>query len=423
MRDRLKILVIDDTVDIIRAMSVRLEAAGYQVLSAPDGESGLRLALQASPDAIVLDMRMPGMDGHTVLVRLREDAELGAIPIIVVSANTSEQAQKQARQAGARYVLEKPYDATTLIRAVQSALGDDGMHPREQDRIEGRTQMTKPGNVLIAGANREVTRSLAARCREIGLEAHTTTIGGIAILKARKSPPDIMIVDVARAETEGFMLCERLNEIRASFPVIVQLAKSDPESIRRCDALGMHFVVNDAEAWTRLEALMTQLLQAGKLDWPTEPDAPAAPEPAGSGRAEPKVLVVDDDAGVTKAIGVRLRYHGINTLEASSGLEGYRVALKELPDVIVTDYKMPAGSGDHLMVRLAEHPTTQSIPVIVVTGQTLGGRQDVALRRDLLGRCRATAFLTKPVDFNMLLEELRRHITIREIATPGANAI
>jgi CheY-like chemotaxis protein len=423
MPDRPKILVVDDAIDIIRAMSVRLEAAGYQVLSAPNGESGLKLALEAIPDAIVLDMRMPGMDGHTMLARLRGDAELATIPIIVVSANTSEQDQKQARQAGARYVLEKPYDAATLIRAVRLALGEDGPRPRELHRIEGRNQMSKPGNVLIAGSNREATRSLAARCRKIGLEAHTTSIGGIAVLKARKSPPDLMIVDVTRAETDGFMLCERLNEIGVTFPVVVQLVASDPEAIRRCDALGMHFVVNDGGAWARLEALISQLLHAGDLAWPMETDAPARPEAAKNGRAEPKVLVVDDDAGVTKAIGVRLRYHGINTLEASSGLEGYRVALKELPDVIVTDYKMPAGSGDHLMVRLAENPATRTIPVIVVTGQTLGGRQDVALRRDLLGRCRATAFLTKPVDFNMLLEELRRHITIREIATPGANVV
>lgn len=423
MRNKLRILIIDDAVDIIRAMSVRLVDAGYEVLSAPDGETGLKVALQASPDAIVLDMRMPGMDGHAVLARLRGDAELGVIPIIVVSANVAEQDQKQARQAGARYVLEKPYDAAMLIRAVRSALGEDGTRTPGQGQIKGRTQMTKPGNVLIAGANREATRSLAARCRGIGLEAHTTVIGGIAVLKARKSPPDLMIVDVSRAEDDGFMLCERLNEIGASFPVIVEVADSDPETIRRCDALGMHFVLKDKQAWNRLEALITQLLRSDELAWPTEADTPAPPEAARDSRAEPRVLVVDDDAGVTKAIGIRLRYHGVKTLEASSGLEGYRVALKELPDVIVTDYKMPAGSGDHLMVRLAENPATRSIPVIVVTGQTLGGRQDVALRRDLLGRCRATAFLTKPVDFNMLLEELRRHVTIREIATPGANVI
>lgn len=420
MRERTKILVIDDAIDIIRAMSVRLEAVGYEVLTAQDGETGLRLALEASPDAIVLDMRMPVMDGHTVLARLREDAGLGAIPIIVVSANVAEQAQNQARQAGARYVLEKPYEAATLILAVESALAGDLARPPYRGESEGRILMKTRANVLIAGANRDAARSLAARCRKVGLEAHTTSVGGIAVLKARRSPPDLMIVDLSRAQADGFMLCERLNEVGVAFPVILEIPDSDPETVRRCDALGMPFIVKDKQAWTRLHALMMQLLEARELAWATDADAPASRQAARSGRSEPKVLVIDDDAGVTKAIGVRLHYHGIRTLEASSGLEGYRVALKELPDVIVTDYKMPTGSGDHLMVRLAENPSTRSIPVIVVTGQTLGGKQDVALRRDLLGRCRATAFLTKPVDFNVLLDELRRHIAIRDIETPGA---
>lgn len=129
MREKPLILVVDDARDIVRGLSLRLRAAGYDVVMAYNGEMGLEMAAETCPDAIVLDIRMPVMDGLTMLAKLRERGEAAAIPTIVLSANIAEHARNRALQLGARYFLEKPYDAAKVICAVRSAVNADARAP------------------------------------------------------------------------------------------------------------------------------------------------------------------------------------------------------------------------------------------------------------------------------------------------------
>ena len=119
MPDKLRILVVDDDRAIVQAISVRLRAAGYDVLTAFDGSAGLASATTNRPDTIVLDIRMPGLDGLTVLTKLREQDETKDIPVVMLSASVVD--QRNALDIGAQFFLEKPYDAKTLVAAVESA--------------------------------------------------------------------------------------------------------------------------------------------------------------------------------------------------------------------------------------------------------------------------------------------------------------
>ena len=88
------------------------------------------------------------------------------------------------------------------------------------------------------------------------------------------------------------------------------------------------------------------------------------------------------------------------------------LAMTEHPDVIITDYKMPGISGERFLMNLKYNSATKHIPVIMVTGVTVAGREDFALKRQVLGPGGAVSFLNKPLDFDALLEELRRHIRV-----------
>ena len=109
MRDKQLILIVDDAREIARSIGLRMRAAGYDVMTACNGELGLKAAVESSPDAIICDIRMPVMDGFTMLARLRELGEVGAIPTIVLSANIAEQARAQALQLGARFFYRKTF--------------------------------------------------------------------------------------------------------------------------------------------------------------------------------------------------------------------------------------------------------------------------------------------------------------------------
>lgn len=122
MSERRRVLLVDDDRDIVRGVGIRMRAAGYDVLVAHDGRAGMAAALRAAPDAIVLDMRMPVMDGMAVLDELRRHAETAGIPVVVLSASVVEKGKVRALELGARYFLEKPFDAPRLIEAVDAAI-------------------------------------------------------------------------------------------------------------------------------------------------------------------------------------------------------------------------------------------------------------------------------------------------------------
>jgi CheY-like chemotaxis protein len=122
--EKRRILVVDDDRDIVRGLSIRLRAAGYLVETAFDGPSGLAAATEELPDALVLDIRLPGLDGLSVLSRLRSQPETRTLPVVVVSANIVEQTRARALELGVRYFLSKPYQAAALIEMIAAVLAE-----------------------------------------------------------------------------------------------------------------------------------------------------------------------------------------------------------------------------------------------------------------------------------------------------------
>jgi DNA-binding response OmpR family regulator len=125
MPEQQKVLVVDDDRDLLRAISIRLRAAGYGALTAEDGAQGLALALRERPAAIILDVQMPWVDGLLVLDGLRRRAETRKIPVIVLSAAVSEATRSKVLSLGARCFLAKPYQPDALLRAVRTETQPD----------------------------------------------------------------------------------------------------------------------------------------------------------------------------------------------------------------------------------------------------------------------------------------------------------
>jgi CheY-like chemotaxis protein len=115
------ILLIDDDHDVVLGESLRLRAAGYKTLAAYDGQSGVDAAVEHHPDAIVLDVRMPRLDGLSALIQLRHREETKDIPVVMVSASLVD--EHAALDSGARYFLSKPYHPKSLVAALESAIG------------------------------------------------------------------------------------------------------------------------------------------------------------------------------------------------------------------------------------------------------------------------------------------------------------
>jgi len=116
-----RVLIIDDEWTIQQALQARLLAHGFEVLMACDGPSGIETARQQHPDVILLDLRMPDMDGFEVLQHLRASPEAASIPVIFLTANVQDTVKQKALSAGASGFLPKPYEPTVVLEAIRRA--------------------------------------------------------------------------------------------------------------------------------------------------------------------------------------------------------------------------------------------------------------------------------------------------------------
>jgi len=114
------ILVIDDGAEQRRFLERTLSAAGYRVVTAPDGEAGTATARSLLPDLVVLDVMMPGMNGYQVCRALKADPATADRPILVLTAKDEPADHFWAREVGADDFLTKPVDLTDLIRRIEA---------------------------------------------------------------------------------------------------------------------------------------------------------------------------------------------------------------------------------------------------------------------------------------------------------------
>lgn len=118
-----RILLVDDEPDIQTIVGARLATLGFEVLIAKDGQEGLDLARKEFPDAILLDLMLPKIDGYKVCRMLKFDKTFENIPVIIFSAKGSDADKKLAEQVGADAYLVKPFDFKLFTQTIQKLTG------------------------------------------------------------------------------------------------------------------------------------------------------------------------------------------------------------------------------------------------------------------------------------------------------------
>jgi signal transduction histidine kinase len=167
-----KVLVVDDTPDMVRLIRKIVEDQGHEVLAAYDGPTALAIAEAGRPDVILLDVMMPGMDGIEVLRRLKSDSRLSAIPVVLVTANEEDRDVINGLDRGAHDYVTKPFKREILAARVRSAARSKENHDRlvevnrrlqaeiaERERVQrelARSQKLEAIGHLAAGIAHEI---------------------------------------------------------------------------------------------------------------------------------------------------------------------------------------------------------------------------------------------------------------------------
>jgi len=115
-----KILIIEDEAELVKLIELRLKASNFEVISALDGEEGLKKAQSENPDLILLDIVMPKIDGYMVCRHLKDDPKTQRIPIIIITASGGKNLQQRSRDAGADGLVIKPFEAEDLLSKISN---------------------------------------------------------------------------------------------------------------------------------------------------------------------------------------------------------------------------------------------------------------------------------------------------------------
>ncbi len=117
-----KILLVDDESDLIYGMKIQLEASGFEVITANDGQEGLNKARKERPDLIVLDIMLPKIDGYKVCRMVKFDEKYKAIRVIIYTGRAQPADEKLAFEVGADAYLTKPFDPKKLLAKIRELL-------------------------------------------------------------------------------------------------------------------------------------------------------------------------------------------------------------------------------------------------------------------------------------------------------------
>ncbi len=125
-----RVLVVDDDLSIQRVLVQTLELEGYEVATASDGEEALQSLQGELPDVVILDVMMPKLDGLDVLKRMRADARTQTVPVILLTARSSQEDIWEGWQSGVDYYMTKPFDVEELLRFLGHVLNPE---PPDED--------------------------------------------------------------------------------------------------------------------------------------------------------------------------------------------------------------------------------------------------------------------------------------------------
>ncbi|HEX7666846.1 MAG TPA: response regulator [Polyangiaceae bacterium] len=241
---RTSILVIDDSVTFRSTLADALGEAGYEVFVAPTGEDGLRLAVARKPTAIVCDSNMPGIDGATVIRRIRLDAALRGTPCILLTASEGADVEVSALDAGADAFVRKELDVELILARIAAVLRSATTERRDADSLLG------PKRILAVDDDDSYLQEVSALLRGEGYDVVLARSGEETLALLGAQPVDCILLDLQMAGMDGAETCRRIKDapIVRDIPLVMLAQEDDRESMMRALEAGAEdFIAKTSE--------------------------------------------------------------------------------------------------------------------------------------------------------------------------------
>ncbi len=258
------VLVIDDSLTFRTHLGNALLSHGYQVLTAATGEEGLRTAASERPSAIIVDGILPGIDGPTVIRRVRLDAALRGIPCILLTAAQEPDAELRALDSGADAFVRKDEDGSLILAKLGALLRSarDGSQPLETASLLGGKK------ILAVDDSVTYVSQLAKVLESEGYEIIVARSGEEAIELLSVQSVDCILLDLIMEGMSGTDACRLIKSSPGlrDVPVIVLTSVEDRASMLEGLAMGADDYIPKSAEWTVLKARVRAQLRRRQFE-------------------------------------------------------------------------------------------------------------------------------------------------------------
>lgn len=387
--ERKSILVVEDDDSFRLSVVDAVKSYGFNAIEAADGEIALAILHAHTPDAILLDIKLPGISGLGILEMIKQMPHLRHIPVHMISAL---EYQNSALRMGALGYLTKP----VTLDKVRSAIS----------RIENLLSKQLK-RVLLVEDDAAQSEAIAHLISGQDIDVQVARTGQIAIKRLGGETFDCIILDLSLPDISGFDLVKRLSEMNLSLPPIViytgkDLTDTEEAYLRR---FAESIIIKGARSPERLLDEVNLFLHRVEALLPAEKR-----EILTSLRAQDQnfghktVLVVDDDIRNVFALTSALETRGLNVRVARDGVEALNAVQEHTDiDLVIMDIMMPRMDGFEAMrrIRALNGERYRRLPIVALTAKAMRGDHEKCMEAG------ASDYLRKPVNLDNLSTVLK----------------
>lgn len=382
------ILIVEDDPAFAKILMDMSYKKGFKCLAAGDGFSGLQLAKQYIPNAILLDLGLPDMDGLKVLDHLKYHNETRHIPVHIISGRDK---SSDSLQRGAIGYLSKPIQAKDI----------EAVFNKIEQKLQERIQQ-----VLVVEDDLNNQKAIHELLKHKKVDIHSVSTGREALNLMRSQPFDCVILDLTLPDMTGFELLQQLVVDSESSipPIIINTGKElTQEEYKELNQFTDSIVIKGANSPDRLLDEVSLFLHSVHKSLPqAQKEMIRMVRDSDESLKGRKILLVDDDLRNTFALSKVLRKHGLDVVMADNG----KMALDKLEietgiELVIMDIMMPVMDGYEAISHIRTIPKFQSLPIIALTAKAMTGDREKCIERG------ANDYMTKPVDTDKLLSLIR----------------
>ena len=380
------VLIVENDLAFARVLLEAAREQGLKGIVTTQGTVALSLIHEYMPDAVILDIHLPDIEGWRVLSRIKNDLAVRHTPVHVIS---TEEARERARASGARRFVAKPIQSR---KAVDDVLAEIAAYSGRGAR---KVLLVEPDPVRLASI-REYLSGLQ------DVDIINATDGGRAGQLLRHGGLDLAIVNPETPELDLDALMEEMRESDDASPPVIAYMRQPAASIGAASA-GLH--IPGVREVHSIERLLDQAVLALHIDIANlkEEHRRILDDIHGSTKvlAGKTVLIVDDDIRNIFALSSVLEDYGMRIVTADNGRDAIAEAQRHDLDVVLMDIMMPELDGLDTTREIRKIPQCKDLPIVAVTAKAMKGDRERCIDAG------AWDYLSKPVDRDQLLAVLR----------------